>query len=245
MLSDHPLILNRTRAGLCQELIDYGCIRKEETPPGYDSYEQITSSALENDNMKCALCDNQDCRQGKNCTDIATEIDYEPALEIMRTAAEVESRYMELTRLEELILFCKMMKFKKIGIAFCIGLSEEAKIVHRILAREDGFEVHSVCCKVGGTDKGDLGLVKIRGVGVHETMCNPLGQTWVLNAVGTELNIILGLCIGHDILFTEHSDAPVTTLAVKDRVLAHNPLAAVYSRYYRENVFGMESGHQS
>ncbi|NOQ28990.1 MAG: DUF1847 domain-containing protein [Methanosarcinales archaeon] len=189
--------------------------------------------------MKCALCDSKDCRQGKNCTKTATDIDYAPAKKTMRIASEVESRYMELTRLEELILFCKKMKFKRVGIAFCIGLSAEARIVHKILTRD--FEVHSVCCKVGGTDKGDLGLVKIRDPGAHETMCNPLGQAAILNAEGTELNIIIGLCIGHDILFTEHSDAPVTTLAVKDRVLAHNPLGAVYSRYYLENVFGMES----
>jgi len=183
--------------------------------------------------MKCALCDSKECRQGKNCTKTATDIDYAPAKETMRIASEVESRYMELTRLEELILFCKKMKFKRVGIAFCIGLSAEAEIVHEILARD--FEVHSVCCKVGGTDKGDLGLVKIRDQEAHETMCNPP----ILNDGGTELNIILGLCIGHDILFTEYSDAPVTTLAVKDRVLAHNPLGAVYSRYYLENVFGM------
>jgi len=190
--------------------------------------------------MKCALCDKMDCRQGKNCTSTATEIDYSQAKATMRIAAEIESRYMELTRLEELILFCEKMKFKKIGIAFCIGLAAEARVVHRILARGHGFTVYSVCCKVGGTDKSDLGLVKIRDPDLHETMCNPLGQARVLNAAGTELNIILGLCIGHDILFTEHSDAPVTTLAVKDRVLAHNPLGAVYSRYYLANVFGVE-----
>ncbi len=189
--------------------------------------------------MKCALCENKECRQGKNCTKTATDIDYAPAKETMRIASEVESRYMELTRLEELILFCKKMKFKRVGIAFCIGLSAEARIVHELLARY--FEVHSVCCKVGGTDKDDLGLVKIRDQEAHETMCNPLGQAAILNDEGTELNIILGLCIGHDILFTEHSDAPVTTLAVKDRVLAHNPLGAVYSRYYLGNVFGVES----
>jgi len=189
--------------------------------------------------MKCALCDSKDCRQGKNCTKTATDIDYTPAKDTMRIASEVESRYMELTRLEELILFCKKMKFRRVGIAFCIGLSAEARIVHEILTRD--FEVHSVCCKVGGTDKDDLGLVKIRDQEAHETMCNPLGQAAILNDEGTELNIIIGLCIGHDILFTEHSDAPVTTLAVKDRVLAHNPLGAVYSRYYLENVFGMES----
>ncbi|RLG23763.1 hypothetical protein DRN77_03830, partial [Methanosarcinales archaeon] len=119
-----------------------------------------------------------------------------------------------------------------------IGLSTEARIIHEILSRD--FEVHSVCCKVGGIDKDDLGLVKIRDARAHETMCNPLGQARVLNKERTDLNIILGLCIGHDILFTKYSDAPVTTLAVKDRVLAHNPLGAVYSRYYLKNVFGME-----
>ncbi|RZN36095.1 MAG: DUF1847 domain-containing protein [Methanosarcinales archaeon] len=189
--------------------------------------------------MKCALCGKKECAQGKSCTDVATDIDYEPALETMRIAAEIESRYMELTRLEELILFCKKMKFGKIGIAFCIGLSAEARIMHKILARD--FEVHSVCCKIGGTDKDDLELVKIRDPESHETMCNPLGQASVLNTAETELNIIIGLCIGHDILFTEHSNAPVTTFAVKDRVLTHNPLGAVYSRYYLTNVFGLES----
>ncbi|WP_442920361.1 DUF1847 domain-containing protein [Methanococcoides sp.] len=29
---------------------------------------------------------------------------------------------------------------------------------------------------------------------------------------------MLGLCIGHDALFTQHSDAPVTTIALKDRI---------------------------
>jgi len=43
----------------------------------------------------------------------------------------------------------------------------------------------------------------------------------------------VGLCVGHDMLFTRHSRAPVTTLVVKDRVLAHNPAGALYSGYYR------------
>jgi uncharacterized metal-binding protein len=39
---------------------------------------------------------------------------------------------------------------------------------------------------------------------------------------------LLGLCVGHDSLFFKYADAPVTVLAVKDRVTGHNPLAAVY-----------------
>ena len=60
------------------------------------------------------------------------------------------------------------------------------------------------------------------------------------NKETTDLNIILGLCIGHDILFTQHSEAPVTTIVVKDRVLAHNPVGAIYSNYYLRNVFDIE-----
>ena len=49
----------------------------------------------------------------------------------------------------------------------------------------------------------------------------------------------MGLCVGHDSLFFRHSEAPVTVLAVKDRVLGHNPLAAVYlaDGYYHTRLF--------
>ena len=66
-----------------------------------------------------------------------------------------------------------------------------------------------------------------------ESVCNPVGQAKVLNEVGTEMNVIVGLCVGHDMLFQMYSRAPVTTLIVKDRVLAHSPAGAIYSSYYR------------
>jgi len=114
---------------------------------------------------------------------------------------------MKLTRLEELIIFCKKMNFKKVGIAFCIGLEEEAKILHRIL--EEHFDVYSVCCKVCGIDKEKFELKKIKKAS-HETMCDPIGQAMILNDNKTDLNIIFGLCVGHDILFSKYSKAPVT-----------------------------------
>jgi uncharacterized metal-binding protein len=144
---------------------------------------------------------------------------------------------MKKTRLEELILYAKGMGYEKLGVAFCIGMAKEAKIIHEILARD--FDVSSVCCKVCGLGKDIYGLEQLRGDGFEAT-CNPIGQALVLNQVKTNMNIILGLCIGHDILFTQHSEAPVTTLVVKDRVLAHNPLGAIYSNYYLKNVFGMK-----
>ena len=71
--------------------------------------------------------------------------------------------------------------------------------------------------------------------GAHpETMCNPILQARVLNREKTDLNIAIGLCVGHDALFSKYSDAPVTTLIAKDRVLGHNPVAALYSGYYKK-----------
>jgi uncharacterized metal-binding protein len=66
-------------------------------------------------------------------------------------------------------------------------------------------------------------------------MCNPISQAELLNRAGTELNVIMGLCVGHDSLFTKHSKGLVTTLVTKDRVLAHNPVGALHlaDTYYR------------
>ena len=71
-------------------------------------------------------------------------------------------------------------------------------------------------------------------------MCNAIGQAIVLNEAHTDLNILLGLCVGHDSLFIKHSDAPITVFAVKDRVLCHNPLAVIYGadKYYKSKLFG-------
>ena len=68
--------------------------------------------------------------------------------------------------------------------------------------------------------------------GTFEPMCNPVLQARYLNRAGTDLNIVIGLCVGHDALFNKHSEAPVTTLIAKDRVLGHNPVAALYCHYY-------------
>ncbi len=192
--------------------------------------------------MKCALCRDKECYEGKDCTDgdilrRAKELYKGEHYVIMKNAAHIEAKhYMKKTRLEELILFVKEMGYSKLGLAFCIGLEDEAKKVHEILDKD--FEVHSVCCKVCGLDKEEQGLDKLHGEG-FEASCNPIAQALTLNQENTDLNIILGLCMGHDILFTEHSEAPVTTLAVKDRVLTHNPLGAIYSKYYLENRFDL------
>jgi len=96
-----------------------------------------------------------------------------------------------------------------------------------------GFHVDSVCCKVGSIPKEDIGLAdeeKIRP-GQFEALCNPIGQAKLLNEAGTELNVAVGLCVGHDSLFFRHSEAPVTVLIAKDRVTGHNPAAVLYTSH--------------
>ena len=133
-------------------------------------------------------------------------------------------------RVQEICEFAKKMGFKRLGIAFCIGLIREARALTDILLAQ-GFEVVSVVCKVGKTPKESIGIreeEKIR-IGEFESMCSPIAQAMVLNDAETDLNVVVGLCVGHDSLFFRYSTAPVTVLVAKDRVLGHNPAAALYT----------------
>lgn len=139
------------------------------------------------------------------------------------------------TRVKEVMEYAKFLKYKKIGLAFCIGLFEEAGMLNNILEK-NGFEVVSVCCMAGGVNAEELNIERPKYG--RPLMCNPLMQAEVLNREETELNIMFGLCVGHDILFIRYSKADVTPLVVKDRVMAHNPIGALYTchRYYREKL---------
>jgi uncharacterized metal-binding protein len=140
------------------------------------------------------------------------------------------------SRLEEIIRFAAMMGYKKLGVAFCVGLANEAEILVPLLEKS-GFEVVSVCCKVGAVSKEDIGIKDAQKIypGRYESMCNPVAQAEILNREKCDFNIMVGLCVGHDSLFLKHVKAPTTVFAVKDRLLGHNPLAALYlsSSYYR------------
>jgi len=140
------------------------------------------------------------------------------------------------TRLQETIEFCVRMGYKKIGLAFCLGLQKEAAIVNDILSA-NGFDVISVICKVGGICKEDFGLERKHKINPdqYEVICNPIAQAEICNTKNTDFNIVLGLCVGHDSMFFKNSNAFCTVFAVKDRVLAHNPLGAVYTykTYYK------------
>ncbi|MBR1985989.1 MAG: DUF1847 domain-containing protein [Mogibacterium sp.] len=151
-------------------------------------------------------------------------------------SAEIENEfYLRYTRVQELVEFAKRMGFHKIGIATCVGLLEESRVLARIL-RKHGFEVYGAACKIGSFEKKSVGVAEEDMVNTGFVMCNPIMQAEVLNEAGTDFNVVMGLCVGHDSLFYKYSEALVTTLVAKDRVLAHNPVGALYQigSYYKK-----------
>ena len=188
---------------------------------------------------RCAACHSRECEGGKDCFDNAERFqalyEDERIARLHRAATSIEGRhYCQEPRIREIMLFAQEMGFRKLGLAFCVGLAAEAEIIAQILGQK--FKVLSVCCKSCGINKRTLRLTQIDAKRKDEIMCNPAGQAALLNEAGTELNILCGLCMGHDAIFSMTSQAPVTTLIAKDRVLAHNPIGAVYSPYIRRTL---------
>ncbi|MDR2076199.1 MAG: DUF1847 domain-containing protein [Desulfovibrio sp.] len=154
------------------------------------------------------------------------------SLRVAREAAILEAdAYGRLTRVEETIEFIRRMGYRSIGIASCVGMMPETSIFSSILSGE-GMESYTVGCKIGAVDKSVIGIPegkKLNGGCGHESMCNPIMQAKKLAERKTDFNIVIGLCVGHDTLFLQHSKAPVTVMIVKDRALGHNPVAALYT----------------
>ena len=199
--------------------------------------------------MNCASCGIKACKNNEenlanSCPNNKKEeinelkefYQTEENFKIAKVAAEL-SLPQGLTRIEETMEFARRLKYKKIGLAFCSALANEAKIIDKIF-KYHGFEVESIMCKVGSLSRELVELEKI-----NMPMCNPIAQAKFLNEAKTDLNVVIGLCIGHDSLFFKYSNAPVTVLAVKDRILAHNPLGAVYlsESAYKKKMFPAKS----
>jgi len=155
------------------------------------------------------------------------------AIESARTEA---AGYCRRTRVEEIMDFARRIGARVLGIAHCVGLMEEARMAREIFLA-GGFEVRTVCCKVGSIDKEALGLSDAEKVrpGQYEALCNPVAQAALLHQAGAQLNVVIGLCVGHDSLFFMHAKVPTTVLVAKDRETGHNTVPALYTAhsYYR------------
>lgn len=135
--------------------------------------------------------------------------------QILRLAEDSLNPHID--RVEEIIAYAKESKLRKIGIANCTTFIKEADKLEEILI-ESGFQVEKVHCKYGKVPFDEL-IPGYKGIS-----CNPAGQARYLEERGTELNVMMGLCLGHDMIFNSKSKAPVTPLIVKDRKLKHNSI---------------------
>lgn len=120
-------------------------------------------------------------------------------------------------RVEEIRKFAKESGFQRIGIANCISMQKEAEALKEMLSND--FEVINVNCKIDKIPNSEIISEQAKGIS-----CNPAGQVKFLKTEKTDLNITLGLCVGHEIIFNAKSKAPTTNLIVKDRVHKHNTI---------------------
>lgn len=200
---------------------------------------------------KKRICKNPDGKGPNNCPTLNSEPTIDKALEVIKASdlypfykTSLEGSGKLVSRVEETIVFCKKMGYQKLGLAFCIGLKREAKIVHEIFTA-NGFEMVSAICKIGRKTKNDFMSETDNFCKTNGVVCNPVGQAMILNKAGAEFNLVLGLCVGHDSLFFSHAKAPVTVLVAKDRLQGHNPVGAIntYTSYqsHLKNVSGSGS----
>lgn len=137
---------------------------------------------------------------------------------ILKTAEDSLNPHID--RVQEIIEYARAASIQTIGIAHCTAFRQEAENLREIL-EENGFQVEHVNCKYGRVPFSDL------VPGYPGTSCNPAGQAKYLEEKKTELNIMMGLCLGHDMIFNSKSAAPVTPLIVKDRKLKHHSWKAL------------------
>ena len=120
-------------------------------------------------------------------------------------------------RVEDIRNFAKLANYKRIGIANCVSLQHETNLLKTSLSSD--FEVFTVDCKCGRIPNSEIIGFDAKGIS-----CNPAGQAHFLAENNTELNMVMGLCVGHDMIFSAKSKAPSTTLIVKDLKHKYNPM---------------------
>jgi uncharacterized metal-binding protein len=182
-------------------------------------------------NMQCPLCKHNKCRQLQSCgaelfnRDSIKNQYQQPSIQATVQAAATlvdNGRGGTLSRMQELVEFIVLQKITKVGLAYCYSMEKEAKLVLDIL-KHSQIQCQAVCCTTGALAQDDVNT----NSQIHGVSCNPLGQAEQIEKAGSELAILMGLCMGHDILLQQKLTIPVTTLVVKDRTTNHNPLKGI------------------
>lgn len=134
---------------------------------------------------------------------------------IEAAAVAVHQAYWEkLSTLENVLLFARELGARTIGIAACVSLAAEARAAARVFEAH-GFEVVGAICKIGCLTHEQAGI-EVEGASPRSVLCNPMHQAQTLNDAHTDLNVVIGLCPGHDALFLKYSEALCTVLTSKD-----------------------------
>lgn len=189
----------------------------------------------------CLACPDRVCLHAEPCPHVVLPpLEHGPdCAQMLEAAWDVASEEERtLCRLAEVVYFAMEMGYTRLGVAFCMDLLEPAAVLTRVLRRF--FEVVPVCCKVRGIPREEsLPPERAADPSSHDsgaTTCDPVSQAAVLNAAHTDLNLLVGLCVGVDGIVSRESHAPTTTVFVKDKSLANNPIGAVYSHYHLEDI---------
>lgn len=175
--------------------------------------------------MDCTRCKTKGCRNSEPCINRSAEyLDWYLSDEnrhCVKAASKLidDGRAGTLTRFEEIVEYCRLRGYGKVGVAYCYGMESEAALLRAGLERE-GIKPVMVSCTIDGISESQADPDKTSSA----VSCNPLGQANLLNASGVPLTILMGLCLGHDILLQKNLSMDFTTFAVKDRVTAHRPL---------------------
>ncbi len=188
--------------------------------------------------MDCTKCSYKGCRTSDPCSDQSESYLAQYSRTDIQARTQAASQLIDngragsLTRLEEIIEYCALHDDDRVGVAYCYGLEKEAELLRERLVSA-GIRPIMVSCTVDGIWESQIDP----GKSCETVSCNPLGQANRLNASGVSLTILMGLCLGHDILLQKHLKMDFTTFVVKDRVTGHHPLIGLPGIRSREDRF--------
>ncbi len=188
--------------------------------------------------MDCTKCESKGCRSGAPCTSGGAEYLNVYRTDENRSVVKAASSLVDggragtLTRLEEIAEYCRLRGYKKIGVAYCYALEKQAASIKDFLIKE-GLSPVMVSCTVDGISESDIDPDKTETA----VSCNPLGQAEAINQSGAQFAVLVGLCLGHDVLLQKALHMDFTVFAVKDRVTGHNPLLGLPGAQAIEDAF--------
>jgi uncharacterized metal-binding protein len=134
-------------------------------------------------------------------------------------AALIEGEgYCQWTRIREVGEFARRLEYRTLGVPHCPDM---ASVAHKVAGYLSSIGIEPV-----------LPLEAVQ----HD----PMGQARQFNEISTDLNVLSGMCVGHEAIFIKESASPVVGLVARDARLAHNPAAAIYTArsYLKKELFG-------